>query len=154
MGNSKIQNQMLWMFWAKIDVLKKNKVCSGLLCKYFSHQNTHTTRMESVSQTWYQGYHCAMMPILSSRVWLPVPTSFSQANDILSSSLNTLISIFLTLPHLQPLRCLKTRTHLSWLESSLIPLWSLYWPTPTSSSALPLYYIFLYLYVLCYVCIY
>lgn len=78
------------MFWAKIDVLKKNKVCSGLLCKYFSHQNTHTTRMESVRKTWYQSYHCALMPILSSRVWLPMPTSFSQANDILSSSPNNL----------------------------------------------------------------
>lgn len=54
---------------------------SGLLCMYFSHQNTHTTRMTSVSQTRYQTYHSAQIPILSSRVQFLMSTSFSQSKN-------------------------------------------------------------------------
>lgn len=46
MGNKKYmyntKPKRSWMFWAKVDVLKKNQVRWELLCKSFAQQNTHT----------------------------------------------------------------------------------------------------------------
>ena len=61
-----------------------------LPCKYFSQQNTHTTRTAGVSQTRYQSFHSALMPILSCRVWFPMPAFFSQPNDTISSLITIL----------------------------------------------------------------
>lgn len=126
------------MFWGKIDVLKKNKVCSGPPCKYSSYQSTHTTRMASDSQRLYQSSHSVLMPILSSSVWFPLSPSFSQLNDTLSSLPTILFPFSSPVPILQPLdRSLKTDLFFM----TLIKLHSFVRsprPIPTSSSALTL----------------
>lgn len=101
-GNKKYiyntKSKRSWMFWAKVDVLKKNQVRWELLCKSFAQQNTHTPPEWQVSaghgtRATYT-YSDAHSEQLSPG---PCGTSFSQPIVFL----HNLISIFLTLPHLQ-----------------------------------------------------